>query len=111
MEKKKQFVTATVFSILTIVSTIPSVIAYFVISSTNYEGWDGLGAAILFALILLITAGLIFIFSTVSTVLHSISIRSSRSGIRTASILLLIWDVLTLIASATVLVIGISGNF
>ena len=100
--KKKQFIAGLILNFVSILSCTPALVIYILLQSGYYEGWEGLGGAILFALAIILVIGVTLVMSAISIGLFASARRSYSSGIRIASTVFLILDILLAIGSLAV---------
>ena len=99
MIRKKSFITGIVLTSLAVLAIVFFGISAYSIATTEFEGWDGLGAAIALLLNLIFAAAITDILAPISIVCFNRSRKSISSPIGVASVVLMIVNIVFALAS------------
>ena len=108
--KKKSFIASIILLSLMLITVIGVAVSVSVIASIEYEGWEGLGAAVLAVLAIVLGSALVFLLSIPSSILSVKAIRSTDRRIKVTSIVLTVLNFILLAASAAVVAVVLIGG-
>lgn len=110
MQNKRHFISASVFSAISLLALGVSMALYLHTVHGPHEGFEGFGAAIIFALSLITGAITLTVCSVISLCCLRPAIRNNVGKPRVASISLTVFNVVTLLCGVAVLILWIVGE-
>ena len=99
MDRKKSFVTGIVLTALTVLVIVLFGLSAYNIANTEFEGWDGLGAAIALLLNLIVAAVITDILTPISIACFNRARRSITLSIVKTSVAFMIINIVFAVAS------------
>jgi hypothetical protein len=108
--RKKSFISSVILLSIILLTVIGVAISVVTAASTEYEGWEGLGAAVLIVAAIVLGSVLVFLLSIPSAILSLKATGSTDKRIRVTSVVLSVLSFVFLTASAVIVAIVLIGG-